>query len=164
MYTVCSFWSTLPFQNAKYPPHSKNHSSSSHLLLLNTTAIVLLRLLNRRLVTLDLTLVHEAVASLEWPLQITGGRLAEDMNLDQVRLERALERDDRLDQERVGVLEVQVHHAHHANAHQLALDQLAQLRLIVVHVGRRHGTGFLAATHRSGFDVFEGRHVWTSGC
>merc|ERR1711939_1126926 len=50
------------------------------------------------------------------------------MHLSQVALERALDGDDALDEQRVRVLEVQVHDGHHADAHELAAPRLAQLR------------------------------------
>lgn len=41
------------------------------------------------------------------------------MNFDQVALERALDREDGLDEKRVGVFEVDVHETHHGDSHQL---------------------------------------------
>lgn len=134
-------------------------SFRTFLLLLDTTPVVLLRVLDRGLVALGLALGHEAAAGLEGARQVAGGRLAEHVDLDQVGLEGTLEGDDRLDEERVGVLEVQVHHTHHAYTHQLAADQLAQLGLVVVHVGGGHGLGLLASAHGRRLDVLEGRHV-----
>lgn len=81
------------------------------------------------------------------------------MDLDQVGLERAFDGEDRLDQKRVGVLEVQVHDGHHADAHELGAHQLPELLLVVFHDGRRHGTGFFAGAHRSGLNVFEGGQI-----
>lgn len=131
-----------------------------NLFLLDTTAPVLLGGLNRGLVALGPALGHEATTGLEGTGKITSSGLAEDVNLGQVGLEGALEGDDGLDKEGVGVLEVQVHHTHHADTHKLAAEQLAQLSLIVVHVGGRHGLGLLGATHRGGLNVLEGCHVW----
>lgn len=81
------------------------------------------------------------------------------MNLDEVGLKGTLERNDGLDKERVGVLEVQVHNTHHADTHQLAAELLAQLTVIVIHVGGGNGLGVLGATHLSRFDVLQGGHV-----
>lgn len=133
------------------------------LVLLDTTSPVLLRVLDGRLVAPDLTLGHaqEALGRLERPLEVSDGRLAEQVDLHQVALQRALEGDDRLDQERVGVLEVQVHHAHHAHAHHLRLDELPQLLLVVLHDGRGHGARLLPGSQRRGLNVFERRHVYS---
>lgn len=125
------------------------------LLLLDTAPPVLLGVLERSLVGLGLALAEEAVSSLEGPLEIASGGLSKDMNLHQVRFKSALERDDRLDQKGVGVVEVQVHHGHHTNAHKLALDELTELTLVVVHVGGRDRAGLLAASERSGLDVLQ---------
>ena len=135
---------------------SVSHSS----LLLDATTVILLSILNRSLVALRLTLSHEAAATLERTGQVAGSGLAEHVNLDEVGLESALEGNDGLDEERVGVLHVQVHNTHHADAHQLTADQLAQLRLVVIHVGGSHGLGLLAAAQGSRLDVLKGRHVY----
>lgn len=79
------------------------------LLLLHSSTPVLLRLLHRRLVTLHLPLVHKVAGRLKRPLQVARRRLAEHVDLHEVRLQRALQRDHRLDHQRVRVLEVQVH-------------------------------------------------------
>lgn len=81
------------------------------------------------------------------------------MDLDEVALEGALDRDDALDQEGVGVLEVQVHDGHHADAHELGLEESAQLLGIVGVDGGRDGLGLVGAAHRGGLDVFEDGHV-----
>lgn len=52
-----------------------------------------------------------------------------------------------------------MHDGHHANTHQLAADQLAQLSLVVVHVGGGDRLGLLAGTHGGRLDVLEGGHV-----
>jgi len=132
------------------------------LLLLDTAAVVPLGILDRGLVALGLGLGHEAAAALEGTSKVSGGGLTEDVDLDQIGFDGALERDDRLDQQRVGVLHVQVHHTHHAYTHQLAAHQLAQLSLVVVHIGGCHGLGLLAGAQGRGLDVLERRHVWTS--
>lgn len=130
-----------------------------HLLLLDTAAVVLLRALDRGFVALGLALGHEATSILEGAREVTSSGLAEDVDLDQVGLEGALQGDDGLDEERVGVLHVQVHHRHHADTHQLATDQLAQLPLVVVHVGGSDRLGLLAGTHGGRLNVLERSHV-----
>lgn len=133
--------------------------TTNRLLFLNTTPPVLLRILNGSLVTLDLTLVQEAVRGLEWACEVTSSGFSKDVDLDQIRFQSTLEGDDRLNQKRVGVLEVQVHHAHHTNTHQLSLEQLAQLPLVVLHVGGSYRTGLLVATERSGLHVLQRSHI-----
>ena len=131
------------------------------LLVLRTTPPVLLSSLHARLVALDLTLahIHEATSSLPRSLQVTLGRLAPEVDLDQVALERGLERDDRLDDKRVGVLHVEVHKGHHANAHELRLEKRLQLLLVVVLDGGDDGLGLFLRTHGRGLDVFKGLEV-----
>jgi hypothetical protein len=131
------------------------------LLLLDTAPPVLLRALNRRLVALDLARAHahEAGSGLEGALQITRSGLAKHVDLDEVRLQRALDGEDRLDQEGVGVLEVQVHDTHHADAHELRAEAVAQLLLVVLHDGGRHGARFVGRAHLRGLDVFERSQV-----
>ncbi len=53
-----------------------------------------------------------------------------------------------------------MHHSHHTNAHELALDELTELTLVVVHVGGRDRAGLLAASERSGLDVLQCRKVF----
>lgn len=53
------------------------------------------------------------------------------MDLDHVALEGALDGDDALDEEGVGVLEVEVHEGHHADTHELASERGADLLGIV---------------------------------
>lgn len=138
---------------------------AQRLLLLSATATSLLSGLNALLVGLDATLVRaahhaaEAASRLPGPLQFTSSCLAEKMNLDEVALERALEGDDGLDEERVGVVEVQVHDAHHADAHELRLEEAAQLLLVVGVDGGGDDLGLLGAAHGSGLDVLEDGHV-----
>ena len=136
------------------------------LLLLGTATASLLGQLDALLVGLDVAGVGaahhaaEAGGSLPGTLELAGGGLAEDVDLDEVALEGALEGDDGLDQERVGVLEVQVHDAHHADAHELRLEQAAQLRLVVGVHGGGDDLGLLGAAHGGGLDVLEDGHVW----
>lgn len=79
---------------------------SMHLLLLDTTTVVLLGVLDGGLVALGLTLGHEATGALKGTGQVTSGGLAEHVDLDQVGLEGALQGNDGLDEEGVGVLHV----------------------------------------------------------
>ncbi|KAI3487496.1 hypothetical protein L1887_48600 [Cichorium endivia] len=73
--------------------------------------------------------------SLEGALEIAGGGLAPDPELGHVGLERVLEREDGLDDERVGVAEVEVHEADHGAAHEDAARGLGDLGEVVVAVG-----------------------------
>lgn len=81
------------------------------------------------------------------------------MDLDLVALERTLERDDRLDQERVGVLEVQVHDGHHSYTHHLRLEESLDLFEIVLVDGGCDELGFFRGSQLGRLDVFKGRHV-----
>lgn len=130
-----------------------------NLLLLNTTTPILLSGLNGSLVGLGCTGGHESTTGLEGTSEITSSGLAEEVDLGEVGLKGALERDDGLDKEGVGVLEVQVHHTHHADTHQLAAKLLAQLTIVVIHVGSGNGLGALGATHRSRLDILQSGHV-----
>lgn len=79
------------------------------LLVLDTTPAGTLGGFNSFLIALRrpaLETTHEPGRLLKGTLEITNRRLAEEVDLDQVGLDGALERDDGLDQERVGVLHV----------------------------------------------------------
>lgn len=136
------------------------------LLLLSATTASLLGELNALLVGLDVASVGaahhaaEAAGSLPGTLELAGGGLAEDVDLDEVALEGALEGNDGLDQERVGVVEVEVHDAHHADTHELGLEEAAQLLLVVGVHGGGDDLGLLGAAHGGGLDVLEDGHVW----
>lgn len=131
------------------------------LLLLGTTTAGSLGGLDGLLVALGRTLHagHEAGGGLEGPLEVAGGRVAEDVDLEQVALEGGLERDDALDQQRVGVLEVEVHDDHHAHAHQLRPKRLLELAHVVRVDRGRDQLALLGGAHRGRLDVFEGGHV-----
>jgi hypothetical protein len=139
--------------------------TAQRLLLLSTTTTSLLSSLNALLISLDITRVRathhatEATGSFPGTLELAHSRLAEEVDLDEVALERALEGDDRLDEERVGVVEVQVHNAHHADAHELRLEQAAQLLLVVGVHGCGDDFGLFGAAHGGGLDVFHHGHV-----
>lgn len=139
--------------------------TSSALLLLNTTATSLLRSLNALLISLDISrtgAAHhatKATSGLPRALELASSGLAQQVHLDKVALEGALEGDDGLDEERVGVVEVQVHDAHHADAHKLGLEELAQLGLVVGVDGGGDDFGLFGGAHGGGLDVFEDGHV-----
>lgn len=143
---------------------------AQRLLLLGTTTARLLSSLNTLLVGLDVAGVRaahhaaEAAGSLPGTLELAGSGLAEDVHLDEVALEGALEGDDGLDEERVGVVEVEVHDAHHADAHELRLEEAAQLLLVVGVDGGGDDLGLLGAAHGSGLDVLEDGHVCGIAC
>lgn len=139
------------------------HLWSINLVLLDAPAVIPLRILNRRLIRLDLSRGHsqEALRGLPRPCKIARSRLAKDVDLDQIGLERALDRNNRLDQQRVLVLEPQVHHDHHADAHQLRLELVAQLCAVVLLHRRGDGLGLLAGAERCGLDVFEGGQIYS---
>lgn len=135
------------------------------LLLLGTTTASPLGSLDGLLVALGRALHagHEAGGGLEGPLEVSGGRVAEDVDLEQVALEGGLERDDALDQQRVGVLEVEVHHHHHAHAHQLRPEGLLELAHVVRVDRGRHQLALLGGAHRGRLDVLQGGHVCRGG-
>jgi len=81
------------------------------------------------------------------------------MDFDFIALECALERDDGLDQERVGIFEVQMHNSHHSNAHQLCLEQSLHLLEIVFVDGGGDELGLFGGSHLGLIDVFESCHV-----
>lgn len=82
------------------------------------------------------------------------------MDLDLVALECALERDDGLDQQWVGVLEVQVHDGHHSYAHQLCLVECLHLVDVIFVDGGGDEFWLFGGAHLGLVDVFEGCHVW----
>jgi hypothetical protein len=84
------------------------------------------------------------------------------MDLDEVALEGALERDDRLDEQWVGVLEVEVHDGHHADAHELGLEEGAELLDIVGLDGGCDEFWLVTGAHRRGLDVLDDSHVWVA--
>jgi hypothetical protein len=127
------------------------------LILLGTTAATSLCGFDAFLVGLDITAgtAHETARGLPGSLEFANCRLSEQVNLDQVALEGALEGDDGLDEERVGVLEVKVHDGHHADTHDLALEQAAELLSVVcVHSGG-DGLGLLSRSHGCGLNVLD---------
>lgn len=134
----------------------------STLLLLGTTTARALSGLDGLLVALDgatLHGAHEALGSLEGALEVAGGGLAPDVDLDNVVLKGALQGDDALDEEGVGVLEVDVHEGHHADSHQLAAEGGADLLLIVGVDRGGDELALLGGAHRGGLDILEGGQV-----
>lgn len=136
----------------------------NHLLLLGTSTSSLLGQLDALLVGLDLALTllqstHHTGSGLPWTLEVSARWLAKKVDLDQVALESAFERDDGLDEEWVGVLEVDVHDTHHAESHQLRLEETLQLLLIVCVDGGGNSLWLLGAAHRRRLDVLEDGHV-----
>jgi hypothetical protein len=133
------------------------------LFFLGTTTSGLLRSLEGLLVlsgcSRSLEAAHEPSSSLERTLQVSDSWLAEQVDLDLVAFECTLEGDDRLDQERVRVLEVQVHDSHHSHAHYLCLVESLHLLDIVFVVGGCDELGLLGAAHLRLLDVLQGCHV-----
>jgi len=78
--------------------------------------------------TLSSKASHQSTTSLPWSLEIAAGGLAEDVNLAEVAFKSTLEGDDALHEKWVGVFEVEVHHAHHANTHELGFEGSFELR------------------------------------
>ena len=139
-------------------------SPSNRLFILNTSTTSLLRRLDsllilRRTSSTTLKRAHESSSGLERTLHVSNSWLAEQVNCDLVAFECALERDDGLEQERVGVLEVQVHECHHSDAHHLCLVE--RLHLVDVVFVDRGGDEFwlFGGSHLWLIDVFEGGHV-----
>lgn len=96
---------------------------------------------------------------LEGSLEVAGGWLAEEVDLDHVALERALDRGDGLHEERVGVLHVQVHEAHHRRAAVDGLERAVQLlQVVVAHRGHVELVG-LARERVARRHVLERRQV-----
>src|SRR5690242_18453976 len=137
-------------------------SHKTILFVLDTTTAGTLSSLNALLVGLDLTSLHrthEATGSLPGASKLTGGGLAEEVDLDEVALEGALEGNNGLDQERVGVLHVEMHESHHADTHHLALEEGLELLEIVGLDGGCDELGLLAGSHGRGLDVLDNGHV-----
>lgn len=77
------------------------------------------------------------------------------MDLGEVGLEGALERDDALDEEGIGVFEVQVHHTHHQDTHHLGTHQVLELGEVVGLDRSGDELALLAGAHWRGFDILE---------
>lgn len=139
----------------------QDHPLTPTLLLLGTAAAGPLGGLNSLAVALGgaLHTAHETSGGLEGSLEVTGGGLAQGMDLEEVVLEGALERDDALDQQRVGVLEVEVHNAHHAHTHHLGSEELLELSGVVGVDGGGDELALLGGAHGSRLNVLEGGHV-----
>jgi hypothetical protein len=136
------------------------------LLRLDSTSTGTFCLFNALLVGLDSITAsvhaHQTARCLPGSLELADCRLSEQVNLDQVALEGTLERDDGLDEERVGVLEVEMHDSHHADTHDLTLEQAAELlRVVCVHSGS-DGLGLLGRSHRGGLNVLDDCEVCQS--
>lgn len=82
------------------------------------------------------------------------------MDLDQIALERALQRDDGLDKKWVGVLHIEVHDSHHADAHELRFEEGLKLLKVIRFYGRGDEFGFLAAAHGRWLNVLNYGHIW----
>lgn len=85
------------------------------------------------------------------------------MDLNEATLQGALDGQDGLDDERVGVLEVEMHDAHHTDADHLGAEEGAELDEVVFLDGGCYGLGIFAGAHRGGFDVFEGFELCQEG-
>lgn len=132
------------------------------LLFLGAAAARLLGSLDGLLVALSLALLHgahEAGGLLEGALEVAAGGLAVDVDLDEVALEGALDGQDALDEEGVGVLHVQVHEAHDGDAHHLAAEEGAELVLVIGLDRGRDELAFFRGAHGRGLNVLEGREV-----
>lgn len=155
---LVSFYSTLRISEciAKYSIISMN----PRLFFLNASTSSSFSLLNTLLVALDLSARHSKRAvSLPGPLEIADRRLVEEVNLNEISLKSALERDDRLDEKRIGVFEIEVHESHHGQTHQLRLPLAAELVQVVVVDRGRNELAFLGGSHGRRLDVLERRHV-----
>jgi hypothetical protein len=149
----------VPFRGAI---NRSAHVMNNRLLLLGTTAAGPLGSLDGLLVALRraaLEAAHEAGGRLEGALEVAAGGLAENVDLDQVGLDGALERDDGLDQQGVGVLHVQVHETHHSDAHELTAEELLDLLGVVGVDGGGHELRLLRGAHRRRLNILEGRQV-----
>lgn len=81
------------------------------------------------------------------------------MDLDEVALKGALDGEDALDHERVGVLHVDVHESHHGDSHELATEGCLELLVVVGLDGGGDELALLAGSDGCGLDVFESGHV-----
>lgn len=68
-------------------------------------------------------------------------------------------RDTYLDQERVGILEINVHNSHHAHTHELSSENLLEFAGVVGMYRRSNELGFIGTSHRCWLDIFEGSHI-----
>lgn len=133
------------------------------LLLLGTAATSTLGSLNSLLVALSSSTLetgHKTSGLLEGTLEVATGGLTEDVDLGKVGLEGALEGDDGLDEEGVGVLEVEMHDAHHEDTHHLGAEKLLGLGQIVGVDGGGDELALLSGTHRRRLDVLESGEIW----
>jgi hypothetical protein len=150
------------------PCHVQIHNYANYkyiitnLLVLCATTTSLLGSLNALLIRLDLATLHgahESSGCLEWSLELATRWLAEEVDLDEIALESALEWNNALDEERVRVLEVDVHDSHHADTHKLCAEESLELLLVVCVNGGGYGFWLLGGTHWGWLDVFEDGHV-----
>jgi len=117
------------------------------------------------LVGLDITgtlHAHQTARGLPGSLELANGRLSEQVDLDQVALKGALEGNDGLDEEGVGVLEVEVHDGHHADTHELTLEQATELLSVVCVHSSGDGLGLLGRSHGCGLDVLDNGEICQS--
>lgn len=132
------------------------------LLIFNTTSTRAFGLLNALFISLDITSTlhaHKTSSSLPGSLELANSGLSEQVDLDQVALESALEGNDGLDEERVGVLEVEVHDGHHADTHKLTLEKATELLSVVCVHSSGDGLGLLGRSHRCGLDVLNNGEI-----
>ncbi|KAH3667257.1 hypothetical protein OGAPHI_002906 [Ogataea philodendri] len=74
----------------------------------------------------------QSSAGLERSFKVTGSRFSKDVDLDQVGLKSTLQWRDRLHEQWVGVLHVQVHETHHSHTCENTLDSTLELFQIVI--------------------------------
>lgn len=97
---------------------------------------------------------------LEGSLQVAGGRLVEDVDLDLVVFQSGLDWGHDLHEQRVGVLHVQVHETHHGETGVDGLDGGVDLLQVVVTHGGDFEFFFGLATQWVWWsDVFQGGQV-----
>ena len=65
-----------------------------------------------------------------------------------------------LDEERVGVFEVEMHESHHGNSHQLRLVLRLELAVVILLNGRSDQLGFFSRTHGRWLNIFECRQIY----
>lgn len=139
----------------------RESSCGCFLLLLRTTSSCSLRCFDRCLVSdgCSLTHTHHATACLPWALQLASCGLPKDVNFDQVTFQRTLDRKDGLDEERVGIFQVDMHEAHHGNSHQLRFVLRLELAAVVFLDGGGDELGLLTRSHGCRFDILQGCEV-----
>lgn len=145
--------------------YSRKRLYIANLILLDTTGTRGLDSLNGSLVGLDVRTstresLHDTRSSLERSLQLARSGSSPKVDLDNVGLQSRLDGRDRLHEQGVGVLHVDVHEPHHGQRRAQTLDLSVNLLQVVLLDRGHNGLGLGGATHRVGrLNVLEGSQV-----